>query len=214
MKLSKARLGGAVAALSLVIVQAAFAAETQPVKLNPADQAAAKAITLRMSDVGTGWKGGATKPDLTSDDACVSKRSDLLITGAAESKFQTEGALVTSESQVLRSAAMVSADWQRTIGNPTFMACARSAIMKTSGAKFVSFTKLAFPGMTRYAARYRVVLDYGSAGSAALVLIDMIFLGQRRSEITLTVSAPYAVRAQADAAERRLAKILVSRMAA
>src|SRR5687768_11234864 len=130
MKLSKARLGGAVAALSLVLVQAAFAAETQPVKLNPVDQAAAKAITLRMSDVGAGWKGGATKPDLTPDQTCASKRSDLLITGAAESKFETEGALVTSESQVLRSAAMVSADWQRTIGNPTFMACVRREMSK------------------------------------------------------------------------------------
>jgi hypothetical protein len=214
MRLSKARFGGALAASALVLVQAAFAAETLPVKFNAADQAAAKATTLRMSDLGAGWKGGATKPDLTPDQTCATKHSDLLVTGAAKSEFKTEGAFVSSESFVLGSAAMVSADWQRTIGNATLMACVRRELSKQTGAKFVSFKKVAFPGLSRYAARYRAVFDYGTTGSPSLVLIDFIFLGQRRSEITLMVSTPYANRAAADGAGRRLAKILVSRIAA
>ncbi len=214
MKLSKARVGTGLAALALVLVQAALAAESYPAKFNAADQAAAKALTLKQADLGPGWKGGARKPDLTADDTCAAKRSDVLVTGAAKSQFETRGALVSSESFVVRSAAMVAADWKRTIGSPAFMACTRRAVMSDDSVKLVSFKKLPFPKLTRYAARYRVVADYGKAGSSALVLIDMIFLGQGRSELTLMLSAPYADRVAADGAGRRLAKILVGRIAA
>src|SRR5687767_628808 len=112
MRLSKARFAAVLAASALVLVQAALAAETLPVKFNATDQAAAKAITLRVSDLGAGWKGGATKPDLTPDQTCATKHSDLLVTGAAKTEFKTEGALVSSESFILGSAAMVSVDWQ------------------------------------------------------------------------------------------------------
>ena len=117
MSFSKVRIGGALAALTLVLIQAADAAESQPIKFNAADQAAAKAMTLKRSDLGAAWKGGATKPDL-SNDTCPTKRSDLVLTGAAKSEFNQSGLFVTSESAVLQSPAMVRADWQRTAANP------------------------------------------------------------------------------------------------
>jgi hypothetical protein len=202
--------------LGLVLVQAAFAGENQPIKFNASDQAAAKALTLKMGDLGAGWKGGATKPQLNPDNPCTMKRSDLVLTGAARSEFKTQGATITSESNILQSPTMVSADWQRTVENATFMACTRGVYMKSTEAnvKVVSFTKLAFPKVTRYTARYRLLADYGAAGETVRVLVDMIFLGQGRSEISLIVSTPYADRAAADGAERRLAQILVKRIAA
>lgn len=214
MQSSRAVLGVALSALTLVLVQAVGAAETQPVKLNAADQAAAKAVTLRAADLGRGWQGGATKPDLTPDQTCATKRSDLLITGAAKSEFRTTGAYVSSESNVLRTAAMVNADWTRTVASTAFMACARRQLTQQQGASFVSFKKLPFPSVARYTARYRVVYDYGTAAVPAPVLIDLIFLGQGRSEISLMVSAPWANRAQVDGVGRRLATILVGRLRA
>lgn len=202
--------------LGLVFVQAALAVEKQPIKFNAADQAAAKALTLKATDIGAGWKGGATKPDLNPDNPCVMKRSDLLLTGAARSTFKAQGATITSESNLLQSPAMVAADWQRTIGSAKFMACTRGVYMKSDEAnvKIVSFTKLPFPKLTRYAARYRLLADYAASGKSVRVLVDMVFLGQGRSEISLLLSTPYADRAAADAAERRLAQILVSRLRA
>ena len=213
MSRSKAGLGAGVVALMLALVQVASAAEPQPTKFNAADQAAAKAITLKLSDLGAGWKGGPTKPDLTSD-TCPTKRSDLVLTGAARSQFQGSGVFVSSEANVLRTAAMVRTDWQRTVANPAFWACGKRELANAPGAKLVSLKKVAFPKMAGYSARYRVLYDYGKAGSPALVLIDLIMVGRGRSEITLMLSAPYADRAAADAAGRRLAAILVGRIKA
>jgi hypothetical protein len=215
MNTSKARLCGGVAVLTLVfvLVQAALAAEKQPIKFNAADQAAAKAVTLKKSDLGAGWKGGATKPDLSSDDLCPSKVSDLVLTGAAKSDFTGPGVMITSQTDVLESSAMVAADWRRTVGNAAYMACSRREYIESDARfKVVSFKKVAFPKLTRYAARYRLVADYGDPQSSVRVLVDVILLGHGRTEISLMLSTPYADRAVADAAERRLAKILVSRI--
>ena len=210
------RVVACVIGLGLVFVQAALAVEKQPTRFNAADQAAAKALTLKAADIGPGWRGGAKPPDLNPDSPCAMKRSDLVLTGAARSEFKTQGASISSESNVLQSPALVTAEWQRTIQSVTFMACARRAYMKSDEAnvKVVSFTKLAFPKLTRYAARYRVVADYGASGNTVRVLVDLIFLGQGRSEISLIVSTPYADRIAADGAERRLAQILVKRITA
>jgi hypothetical protein len=207
----------AIAVLALIVVPVALAVEKQPRRLNAADQAAAKAATLKLSDfaAGTGWKGGAVKPDLTSDSKCVSKVSDLVITGNAKSEFNAAAAAmrITSETEVLESAAMVTADWQRTVGNAAFMACTRKEYSQLeAGFKVISFTKLAFPKLTRYTARYRVLADVETQDGRLRVLVDLILLGQSRNETTLVLSAPYVAHAAVDAAERRLAQTLVSRM--
>lgn len=207
-KLSRIAL---VAAVALVAVQAAFAADRQPVRLTAADQAAAKAATLKASDLGAGWKGGAVKPDLTPDDPCPAKRSDLVITGAAKTKFTSQGAIVTSEANLLRSAAMVAADWKRTVGSAPYMACVRREVMKTPDARVVSFARMPFPKLAPLAVRYRMVTDYGTAASPVLVVADVIFLGRGRTEISLLVTAQHAERADVDLAGRRLAQLLVSR---
>jgi hypothetical protein len=208
------RAVASVVGLALVLVQAALAADTQPIRFNASDQAAAKAVLLKAADLGSGWKGGAAKPDLTPDDVCAMKRSDLVLTGAAKSEFTTPGATVSSESNVLQSPGMVATEWRRSTGNAAYMACARKQYLTADepNVKVISFSKLAFPKLTQYGARYRLVGDFGKPGSSARLVADMILLGQGRTEVLLTVWAPYAERATADLAERRLAKILVSRI--
>ena len=198
--------------LGLVIVQAALAGETQPTRFNASDQATAKAMTLKATDLGPGWKGGATRPDLTVDNRCGMKRSDLVLTGAASSKFTTPGALVSSESNVLQSPGMVTSEWRRSFGNVGFMACAGRLVTESAQMKIVSFKKRAFPKLATYAVRYRMLADYGAAGSSTRILVDVIYLGKGRSEVALSVTTAYAQRVQTDAAERRLAQLLVRRM--
>jgi hypothetical protein len=205
-----------VVGLGLMFVQAAFAADKQPVKFNAADQAAAKAVMITASDLGAGWKGGALKYDLNQDIPCAMKRSDLMLTGAARSEFKAQGALVISESNVLQSRAMVAADWQRSVGSDTFMACVGKAYTKQGGpnTRVVSFKKIAFPKLSQYTTRYRMLADYGEPGASVRVLVDMIFLARGRTEISFVLSTPYADRAAADVVERRLAQTVVRRIAA
>ncbi len=213
---SSIRTVACVVGLGLMFVQAAFAADKQPIKFNAADQAAAKAVTVKAADLGPGWKGGAKKPDLTPDDTCSFKRSDLVLTGAAKSEFKTPGAMVSSESNVLQSPAMVAAEWKRTFASSPYMACVRKNYMKAEdpNTKLVSFKPMAFPKLARFVARYRMVADYTQAENSMRVLVDIIVLGQGRTEIALIVSAPYADRAAADIVERKLAQVLVSRVVA
>jgi hypothetical protein len=202
--------------LSLMFVQAALAADKQPIRFNAADQAAAKAVMVRAADLGSGWQGGAKKPDLTPDDTCTFKRSDLVLTGAAKSAFKTTGAMITSESNVLQLPAMVAAEWNRSFASAPYMACIRRGFADAEEATMrpVSFKQLTFPKLTRFVARYRMVADYGAAPNSVRMMVDIILLGRGRTEIGLIVSTPYANRAVAEVVERKLARLLVSRITA
>lgn len=213
---SPIRTVACVVGLGLMFVQAALGADKQPTRFNAADQAAAKAVTLKAADLGPGWKGGPKKPDLSQDDKCPTKVSDLVITGAASSKFQGPGVSVTTESEVLQSPSMVATDWRRSIGNAGVMACIRSEFIKAdeAGVTVVSFKRVAFPKLAQYTARLRTVLDYDQSGSPVRAVIDMVVIGKGRTEITLVLTTRYTDRAQADIAEQALAKLLVSRIRA
>jgi hypothetical protein len=217
MKSSKATLLAVAAYFALVLAQAALAAQSEQIRFNAADQAAAKAATLKRADLAAGWKGGATKVDLTSADKCATKRSNLVLTGAAKSDFKVAAAAlsVSSETHVLETAAMVAENWQHTVANAAYMACTRREYIESDdpSIKVVSFKKLAFPKVAQHAVRYRTLTDYATSGGTVRVLIDVILLSQNRTEIALAFGSPYVTRAAVDAAERRLAQTLVSRIA-
>jgi hypothetical protein len=216
MRSPKTPIRSVACVVGLVLVQAALAADTQPIRFSAADQAAAKAVLLKASDLGAGWKGGATKPDLAYDVACAMKRSDLVLTGAARSEFTTPGAMISSESNVLQSPGMVATEWRRSTGNAAYMACVRKEYMTAAepNMKMISFKRAAFPRLTQYSVRYRMIADFGKPGSSTRLLVDMIVLGQGRTEVMLTVWTPYADRATTDLAERRLAQIVAGRIRA
>ena len=205
-----------VALLAGVIVGAAVAAEPQPVKLNAADQAAAKAATLKARDLGPGWKGGATKPDLQRDDVgrCGIEYRDLVLTGVAEAQFTRPGTYVGSYSEVLQTKRMVALEWQRAVTSGAIVACMRKTLAEDSPGTLVSFTKIAFSRVAPMTARYRLVQDYTASGRTQRILMDLILLGRGRNEVTLVVSVPYAERAAVAALELRLARVLASRMRA
>jgi hypothetical protein len=98
----------------------------------------------------------------------------------------------------------------------SYTACARKVVMGTGepNVKVVSFKKIDFPRLAQFSTRYRMVADYGEAGSTVRVLVDVVVLGHRRTEISLILTTLYSDRNAADLAERRLARLLVSRIAA
>jgi hypothetical protein len=194
----------------------------QQIRLNAADNAAARAIVLRQSDFGNmpGWSGGVKKPDLSSTGpTCANfhpKNSDLVLTGVAESEFQNAGVFVDSEAQVLRTAEMVKLDWQRSVLAPGLLSCLRSYLAKSApaNAKVHAIQRLAFPRVAQYTAAFRLAIDVKTAGTTLRMLLDFLLVGKGRTEVTLTTVAPYEARGAIKSAEVRLAHLLVSRIRA
>src|SRR5690348_1306233 len=138
--------------VSAVAAGAAVAAtgEKEQIELTKADQAAAKRAVAQRADLGTGsWTGGFVKPDLSAAATCANfhpKQSDLVLTGAAETAWDNQGFRIDTEAQILKTHAMVLADWRRTVLAPTAIPCLKSHLVKElgTGVTFVSFRRVLF----------------------------------------------------------------------
>jgi hypothetical protein len=219
-QLSAGALAVLVAALAVATAGAAGGPGREKIRLNAADQAAARAAVIRRADLGAGgWQGGSTKPDLSPSATCANyhpKQSDLVLTGAAETRWARGELDLNSEAQVLRTARMVKLDWQRSVQTPGFVPCLRSKFAKALGArvKLVSFNRIAFPHIGQYAAAFRLLADAKSGGRTVRVMLEPILFGRSRTEITLIVTATAASTASASAAAVRLARTLLARVRA
>ena len=104
-----------------------------------------RAVLIRRSDLGSGgWQGGLVKPDLSAGPTCPNyhpKRSDLVITGAAEADFRRSALEFDSAAEVLKTPRMVALDWRRSVLAPGAVSCLRRTMSNGlgSGAKLVSF---------------------------------------------------------------------------
>jgi hypothetical protein len=206
------------AAVALAAATAVLAGDgKEQIKFNPADQAAARAVVIRWADLGSsGWTGGPAKPDLSSGPSCPNyhpKVSDLVLTGAARTTFRNTGFEFDSQSGVLKTRQMVARDWRRSVLAPGAVSCLRRSIGKGLGsnAKVVSFRKLPFPQISPYAALFRGVISASAQGRTVRILTDVVLVGRSRTELTLTIVGPASAKSAISAAERRLARSLITR---
>lgn len=189
----------------------------EQVRLNSADQAAARASVIRKADLGSSaWAGGAVKPNLAATPACPGynpKQSDLVLTGAASSQFSRSGVNLRSDAQVLRTRSMVAADWRRTVVSKGTVACLRRMLAAglPPDESLVSFGQTSFAPLARYSTRFRGILAVYAQGRRALALMDIVLIGRSRTELTLTVIGPAAAKQSLSAAEVRLARVLLVR---
>ena len=210
------------AVLAFALVPVALASSLpnkEQIHFNPADQAAAAQAVLRKADLGSGWSGGRTKPDLSSKMSCAGyepKQSDLVLTGAAQSVYGSTGIQIQSIAQVLKTHAMVAKDWQRTVVDPRAIACLRRTLSKglSSQERLVSFGQVAFPRLTRYSRALRAVIEVSAQGRKVRVLADFVLVGRSRTELTLSVTAPFAVHTSLSRSEVKLARRLLARATA
>lgn len=205
----------ALAALSLAL--ASGVPNREQVRLNPADQAAARAALVRRADLGGGWTGGAKKPAPPSAVNCpgyAPRQTDLVLTGSAESSFQHAGLVLQSDAQVLKTRAMVARDWKRSVVDPRAFACFRHLLRTQlpAGERLVSLKRRVFPHLARYTAAYRMLVSVRAAGQSVLVVVDLVQVGRSRTELTLTMSGPAAARNAIAAAEIRVARTLLARV--
>jgi hypothetical protein len=214
------RVGLAAAVLVAALVSAAAVlgdTGKEKLRFNRADQAAARAAIVRRSDLGAGWTGRAVKPDLSSGPPCANyhpKQSDLVLTGAAASQYQSGAVVLHSQAGVLQTARMVRLDWRRSVEAPGSLPCQRRYIAGSlgTGTKVVSFRRIPFPPLATFAAEFRMEASIlVGGGRRGRVVLDSVLVGRRRTEITLNAAAPSGAERALSAAERHLARTLVAR---
>lgn len=208
----------AVSALALLSASVVFAGDSKPqIRFTAAGQAAARAAVLRRSDLGSSaWQGGSVKPDLTSTTNCPNfhpKQSDLVVTGAAETAFHRSSVEFSSVAEILRTKRMVRLDWQRSVLPRAALTCLRRTLAKglPAGARIVSFTRVAFPHVGSGGMRFHGVIRIDVLGRTARLVTDIVLVYRGRTEITLSATGPASAAASLLGAERRLARVLVSR---
>src|SRR6266536_1909550 len=162
----------AATAAALVFVVTATAAENYRFRFTATDQAAARATVIQQADLGNRArsKGGLTKPDLSPPPACIGKLklSDLVVTGAAESRYAGSGLWFDSEVELLQTPRMVSIDWQRSMHTSNYLACYRSMVANDRPhiGKVVSIRWIAFPHIATYVRAFRLVIDIPYSGAS------------------------------------------------
>ena len=136
-----------------------------------------------------------------------------MITGAAGARYRRSAFEFDSVSEVLKTRRMVALDWRRSVLVSGALPCLRREMINGLGstAKLVSFRKLPFPHVSTYAALFRGVISAQASGQNVRIVVDLLLLGQSRTEVTLNVAGPASATSAISAAERRLARTLISR---
>lgn len=199
--------------LALVAPGLALGARGDPQnKPDAADQARAKAMLLRKSDL-PGFTRSGSGSDSPSGYCTALDESDLTVTAQARSPSFTAGAtFVSSESSVYESVADASASWRRGT-SAAGQRCLRTLVGKEfakQNVRLVSLRKTPFPHVARRTALYRVVLSGAAQGIPVKVVVDVIALSTSRAQAFVYLGAAFA--APARGAELRLARLVAGRM--
>ncbi len=196
--------------LALVGAGAALAARGEPQKkINPADQARAKAMLLRQPDLGPGFSAQPAGGDY--DYYCKAlDESDLTLTGEAESPTFTAGLQgIGSVSQIYASVGNANTSWRRGTSSAG-VACAAAAYRSLSrgeGVRFVSYRKIAFPSVAPCTAAYRWV----TSANGVRIYADIVFLMRARAQAAVFSVSPVAPLEKG--VEVKYARLVANRMA-
>ena len=205
-------------ALALVLAVSADARNPnhETIRLNAADQAAARAAVVKRTDLGVAnvWRGGATKPDLSANPTCPNYHPDLsrfVVTGAAASDWRSGLNEIQSQTEVLETAPMVQKEWQLEIEAPGAIPCLRSVVKKefsTGGARFLSFERVSFPRIATHATAFLL----SARASGIRVMVEIVLLAKGRTEIELELGGAYAARHAISSGVSSLARLLAQRV--
>ncbi|HST15848.1 MAG TPA: hypothetical protein VLJ44_13450 [Gaiellaceae bacterium] len=191
--------------------------EKEQIHLTKADQASAKRAVAVRSDLGAGnWTGGYSKPNLSQSPACATfhpRQADLVVTGAAESDWTERGLQLETVAQVLKTRAMVAADWQRTILASGAVPCLRRHLLKELGkdVTFVSFRRVIFAPVATNAQAFLMLVDVKTNTGKVRVAVEFVAVAQGRTELTIVSIVQNAVQKVVSQIDAQIARQLVAR---
>jgi hypothetical protein len=201
-----------VALVGLLVTGAALAAEPQK-RIRPADQARARAMLLKQSDVGLGFRvlpKSSSGPTNLGLDCPALDESDLTVTGEAESPNFSSGIhTIASASGIYVSVVDANAAWGRGTSASGFK-CLRNVFLRlarTSGVRFVSFRRIPFPAVAPETAAFR----WQTLANGIRLYADIVFLMRSRAQaVAFFISA---VDPMERAEQLRLTRLIATRMA-
>ena len=209
------RLLTAAVLLALVVSGAALAAagdhgEAQK-RIVKADQARAKAMLLRRTDLPAGFKATRPAPDSGHYYCKALDESDLTITGEAESQdFDAQLVFASSGAMLYETLADAEASWRRSTSTAG-VACARNLLtreFRKQGLVVRAVRKIAFPKVSPgRTLAYRLEVRAHDVP----VLFDVIGLEHGRAHVNLLVGSALQPFPKPEAV--RLARLLAGRTA-
>jgi hypothetical protein len=210
--------------VALLLAAPAVAADGEPRKaLTKKDQATAKSIVLRRSDLGAGFTA-MKRPDdepLPKGARCGAlDEGDLTVTGDANSpdfRLATGGVFVTvgSSAHIYRTLGDANTSWRRGTSKQT-LTCLGD-IVRLSAApgqkiSIVSSKQVAFPAVAPKTSAYRLVVTIAATGTQRVrAYVDAIVL--QRGKIQSVLLFTSLGRPIADAERTALAAVVAARMA-
>jgi hypothetical protein len=200
-------------ALALVLAGNAFADHLDPEKrIRAADQARAKAMLVRASDV-PGFQKLPTSRGDTHLTCQALDESDLTVTGDAEApRWALSVASVTSSSTVYATQADAATSWRRGT-SVAGTRCLRDELGRqfaTRGVRVASLRRLSFPALAQRSAAYRLTLQGTAQGQTIKVFVDVVVLLHGRAVAGLVMGSALV---QPDRpAEVTLARTIATRM--
>ncbi len=185
-------------ALAVVLTGSALAAQGDPQKkITKADQARARAISLRLSDFGAGWKQGPPSKKDESNPRCSTynpDQSDLIETGTYDSPnfSRPDGTSVSSSSGVFRTAAMAKKGYARVVV-PQLPKCFaelfKKGITKPNSATIFFAGSLAFPPYGDRSNAYRIRASVKTPTATVPATIDVVVFNRGRIDVAIILVA-------------------------
>jgi hypothetical protein len=203
-----------VVVLALALTGSAYADHLEPEKrIRAADQARARAMLLRQSDL----PGFQQQPSSGADPhlTCAAlDESDLTVTGDAEAPtWGLSVVFATSSSTVYATQADAAKSWRRGTSS-SGMRCLRQELGREfarQGARVVSVRRVAFPALAQRSAAYRLTLAGTAQGQTFNAFVDFLVLMEGRALAGLVLGS--ALVPPDRAADVRLGRTLAGRMA-
>jgi hypothetical protein len=164
-------------------------------RLRPLDVALAKRVTVRASDLASGW---VRRPSPESPDETLScpgvdmDFSRFTITGKARSKFERRGASVESFVEVYKSRADAAGDFRKG-SRPGVLACIARLLdqeaRQDGRSRVVTARSLPAPRAGEQSMAYRIVLSVATDRAAVRVYVDFVGFQRGRTAVLLAFTA-------------------------
>jgi hypothetical protein len=171
--------------LVLAVSGAALAANGDPQRrIMPADQARAKAMLLRASDLNAAYTSHPSSSSGGGFYCAAIDESDLTVTGSATSpSFTSTAEFVVSRADVYASRADSSASWSRGT-SAAGQECLRVGIrrqLQGTAVRLVSFKRLAFPTRGQRSVAYRAI----ASQQGLRIYVDVVAIQLSRAQASV-----------------------------
>ena len=184
------------AAIAGALVPAAWAADGKPQHaFTKADQARARAVSLRLSDFASGWTASRSAGTTAgAEPRCANyhpDQSDLVETGKYDSPDFTRNSdhsFVSVSTGVFKTAEMAKRGYARVaVGQlpACFGELFARGITKPSSAKVVSAGPIAFPKAGDRSNAYRLVASVKTPAVTLPVTADIVLFNKGRTDVAM-----------------------------